>query len=437
MLNKFESTINSDFPDFKQKNIFVAISAGKDSMTLSHLLNQLQVKHTLLHCNFKLRGTESNEDEAFVLAYAQHLKLKIETKIFDTRKFAEINKLSIQEAARNLRYKWFNEYLKDDNSLLLTAHHLDDSIETFFINLLRGTGFNGIAGVPKLNNKIYRPLLSFSLDDILRYIDDNNIEYREDSSNQETKYLRNQIRHNLMPLLLNLEPNFKVKMENFFEEIINQKKWTNEQVKHQLAAAEIGMSTDPIYSLEKLVQFDKLVLLWGFKKFGMKRSILIEFTSFLTASTGSIFNTKTHSFLIDRGNLMIAPLHSILDQSEHVIADFPALLQLNNTELSLEIIPGNQFILSNNPLFIDADSVEFPLIVRIWRHSDRIQPFGLTGTKLVSDILIDNKISKFQKIQTLVLIDNNGTLIAIPGITISENHKISSDSKRILQIRIM
>ena len=205
--------------DIKNVTVYLAISGGVDSMVLSKLLSILKIKHTLLHCNFNLRRHESDEDEAFLLDYANKNNIKLQVKHFDTSNIAKQQKLTIQECARNLRYDWFNTYLNEANSILLTAHHLDDSIETFFINILRGTGLKGISGIGSGKNKIFRPLLPFSKEEVKNYAIENQIAFREDSSNKSDNYLRNDLRHNFVPQFKSLTTSLNAKMASLFDEL--------------------------------------------------------------------------------------------------------------------------------------------------------------------------------------------------------------------------
>ncbi|MFT4601911.1 MAG: tRNA(Ile)-lysidine synthase, partial [Arenicella sp.] len=223
MLELFSKYFKKDFPEQEKYTFYLAISGGKDSMVLSHLLIQAGIDHKLLHCNFNLRSAESDQDQKFVENHSVEHGLELKIKSFDTTKESEKRNINIQLTARDLRYEWFNTILDLDEhkkSILLTAHHLDDSIETFFINLLRGTGLKGLSGIPKRNGSTYRPLLDFALSDILTFVDSHKIDYRQDSSNNENKYLRNKIRHSLIPLVEQLSPEIRKKFKALFKESI-------------------------------------------------------------------------------------------------------------------------------------------------------------------------------------------------------------------------
>jgi tRNA(Ile)-lysidine synthase len=215
MLEKFQNHIHFYFPYLKGKKLLLATSGGIDSMVLVHLLLKLNSKVGIAHCNFKLRGNESDADENFVKQFAKENQIPFHTISFQTEKYATENKLSIQLAARKLRYDWFNEVLaKKKYDYITTAHHLDDQVETFLINFTRGTGLDGLTGIPSQNGKIIRPLLPFSREEIETFAQEKDIKWREDSSNSSNKYLRNKLRHDIIPILKELNSSFLDSFQN-------------------------------------------------------------------------------------------------------------------------------------------------------------------------------------------------------------------------------
>ena len=207
MLNNFQNHINQNLSFLNKSRLLIAISGGLDSVVLTHLCHQLKLNIALAHCNFNLRGNESDGDEEFVLQLAEDLDLEVFIESFETEDYAKTYKLSTQMAARELRYNWFEELAEQLNfDFILTAHHADDNLETFLINLSRGTGLDGLMGIPEVNNKIVRPLLTFSREDIETYAKTNKLTWREDSSNASNKYLRNKLRHDVIPVLKEINP---------------------------------------------------------------------------------------------------------------------------------------------------------------------------------------------------------------------------------------
>src|SRR5690606_15994393 len=200
MLSNFNKHLLENFSFIRQKRLLIACSGGMDSVVLTHLMKTLNFEIGLAHCNFSLRGKESDDDERFVIGLAKKMEISVFAETFDTKKYAEEHKISIQMAARDLRYAWFSEILINFNyEYLLTAHHLDDDLETFFINISRGTGLSGLTGIPSENTRILRPLLDFSRMEIAQYAEDNNLKWREDSSNKKSDYLRNMLRWEVLP----------------------------------------------------------------------------------------------------------------------------------------------------------------------------------------------------------------------------------------------
>lgn len=436
MLEKFEHNVDSKFPYLRTGKIYLAISGGKDSMTLSHLLIKSKINHTLLHCNFKLRGKESDDDENFLTEYAAKNNLEIFVKHFDTYQISSDQKLSIQECARNLRYEWFRIFLDEhETAYLLTAHHLDDSIETFFINLFRGTGFRGLSGIPVSSNQIIRPLSEFTSEEIYKYIDSNEIEYRSDSTNAKKDYQRNKIRHDLMPLLAEMEPELHSKMKSLFEELNDLKEEIDLEVQNFKEQHAKGQQEKIIYPVSVIQRCSAIFREQLFRTENIYRKNSQEFSKFLTSSTGAQFYTSSHQFLIDRENLIVAPKVNSHHESFTMVHSLPFTTFCGNKNISFS--KKTEFLLEKNNSAIqqvDASKIVLPLTIRKWQNADKIQPLGMSGVKLISDILIDKKIDRFEKENCLVLIDSENKMLALLGLVIDERFKISEKTTNILEI---
>lgn len=436
MLKKFQSLVDEKFAFLRSGRLYLAISGGKDSMTLSALLKESGIKHVLLHCNFQLRGKESDQDEQFLLDYAAKNELEIHIRKFNTSQLAETEKLSIQECARKLRYEWFGTFLdQHEDAYLLTAHHLDDSIETFFINLLRGTGFRGLSGIPVNENRLVRPLSDFTAEEIYHYLDEKQLDYRSDSSNAKRDYLRNKIRHELIPVLADMEPHFRQKMEALFGELTDLKGYISNQIgAYQQRQQTLGIG-DGNYQLEALKGCHPFFLEQLFRPYGVHRKNAPEFLKFLHASSGAQFRTQAFHFLIDRENLKIAP---------HVENSGSVYLEINELshklpleEINVELKRTRQQIpapVLKTMQQLDAAKVHFPLVIRTWQPGDKMKPLGMTGNKLISDILIDKKINRFDKMHQLVLLDANGRIINLLGLVVSEEVKIDNSTVETIDI---
>ena len=412
----------------KGDKLILAISGGADSVALAYLLKQLEYDFTMAHCNFGLRNKESDADEVFVKKLAKKLGVKCFTKSFETLKFATENKISIQIAARDLRYDWF-ENLRQKLRLdfILTSHHRDDDIETFFINLLRGTGIKGMLGVPQKKGSIVRPLLFTKKNEIYDFLKKNKIEYREDSSNKDDKYLRNKIRLQLIPLLEQMNPSFKETLTKEMDYLSGISEVYFAQIgskKEQLLKQEMDYLTISIAELKKLNPL-QTYLYELLNPFGFLN--VQDICNALEVQPGKQFFSATHRITIDRKQLIIQAIQEVekvelqIDESEKECFS-PIHLGFTITE---------NFNIQNDLTIamLDYDKLEFPLILRKWKKGDFFFPLGMKGTKKLSDFFIDNKISIPEKEQIWVLCSTD-EIIWVVGMRISERFKISEKTKK-------
>lgn len=428
MLDMFKSEIDK-LPISPNSEVYLAISGGVDSVVLSTLLSKFKINHTLLHCNFKLRKEESNEDENFVIAHAKKHHLKCHIKSFDTKKIATELKLTTQECARKLRYDWFDTFLSQKKSILLTAHHLDDSIETFFINLLRGTGLKGLTGINNGQNNIYRPLLRFNKLEILAYARENEIAYREDSSNSSDAYLRNKLRHHFIPNLKSIGHGFDTKMSTLLNELKN----TEDFIASFINPLKSKIESENQIEISDLEVIPKFMWYKLFVRFGLTRNHNEELIKLSRSITGSVFESKTHTLLNNRGTLIISK--SIKHESINI------LIQSNQRKT---ILPGSELRInlinetetpkfSSNVAFLDADKIKWPLTIRNWAIGDKIIPFGFNQKKLVSKVLKDKKLNQFQK-ENQFVIESDSEIIWVVDLMISNPFSIQKTTKRIIKI---
>lgn len=432
MLETFRNQLLRDLPNVKACNIYLAISGGKDSMTLSHLLLNLNIKHSLLHCNFQLRDEESDLDEEFLLEYAKNNELDIIVKKFNTKVESRNYNNNIQLTARELRYEWFKEFA-DKDTFILTAHHSDDSIETFFINLLRGTGIKGATGIQKYNGIIYRPLLNFSSLEIKNYVYANNIVYREDSSNNSLLYRRNQIRHEVLPLLESISNNSNKKITSYLSDTAEIQDYLALEAERIFRSKLIVKNNYSQIKLDDLNGINKVIKKTFFSNYGINRNKFSEFIKFIGSKTGSKFITKTHIFYIDREVLLIQNFLSTKTlEARYFVNSVPYII---DDRMSLESISAaNVEIASPSKHFLDHDKVKFPITIRSWKKGDKIIPLGMSNSKLVSDVLIDNKLNPIEKNSILVGVNSDQSIIFISQICISEKVKISRETVSILVI---
>jgi tRNA(Ile)-lysidine synthase len=428
LLEAFKKYVTSKKWFNKNEPILVALSGGIDSVVLVDLLNSLNYNISLAHCNFKLRGKESDKDEEFCKLLAEKHKVKIHLNHFETTSYAKTNKQSVQEAARELRYNWFEELVNNHHyKYVLTAHHLNDQIETFFINMLRGTGLKGLIGIPEKNKKVLRPLLSFPRSDIENYAKQCKLKFRVDASNDDIHYQRNFIRLNIVPGLKSHFPGFETR---FYENLNN--------LKEDLAIIEDYVDEKrKIYRLNPnqpcSIQINELlnenhvryICYQLLKPFNFNSS---QVTGILKCigkeiKTGKYFNSKSHTLLINRTEILIEPL--ITEIKPIIINSFNDLkktpfLRVESCKKINKTAP--------NELMIHKSSFQFPLTIRSYKTGDKFKPFGMKGFKLVSDFYRDSKLSMFDKKSTLLLINGNNEIVWVIGQRSDERYRVMNKS---------
>ena len=434
MLQKFQSHIFQNFPFLSGKKLLLATSGGLDSMVMVDLFRKLSFEIAIAHCNFQLRGVESFEDQNFVQNYAESNEIKLFVTQFDTEAFAKDYKLSTQVAARELRYNWFHELLETEKfDYVLTAHHADDNLETFLINLVRGTGLDGLTGIPAQNENVIRPLLIFSRQEIEQYAKVNNIDWREDSSNASDKYLRNKIRHNLIPILKELNTDFLSsfhKTQVYLQESKTMVEDASIMV-YQQVAKEIG--EDIHFDLNKLQQLPnyKSYLYQWLREFGF--SAWDDIYDLVESQSGKQVFSNEFRLLKNRGFLILSPIN-IEDKKEeyYIFKDQKEIDSPLNLSFSKVADIG---IGSNRAIFVDEDKLHFPLVLRRWKEGDSFQPFGMEGkSKKVSKIFKDEKLSLIDKENTWLLCSDD-KIIWIIGIRQDERFKIEKTTKNRIQIQ--
>jgi tRNA(Ile)-lysidine synthase len=435
MLAKLKNHLAQRFPFLENKKLFLAVSGGLDSMVMTHLLHQLHYEIAILHCNFQLRGIESFADQKFVQDFAEANEIPLFVTQFDTVAFAKDYKLSTQIAARELRYSWFYEQLESENyDYILTAHHADDNLETFLINLSRGTGLEGLTGIPEQNEKIVRPLLIFSREEIENYAKENNIQWREDSSNASDKYLRNKIRHNLVPLLKELNPNFIAsfqKTETYLQEAQEMVEDAAIMVYQQVARQEGEDIHFDLNQLKKLPNYKSYLYQW-LHEFGF--SAWEDIYDLVESQSGKQVFAPEFRLLKNRDFLILSPISSVNDEAEYWIeknqkeVNFPLNLTLCNT--------GDISTTENTAIFVDEDKLQFPLVLRHWKEGDSFHPFGMQGkSKKVSKLFKDEKLSLIEKENTWLLCSDK-QIVWVIGIRQDERFKIENTTKNILKIQL-
>ncbi|MES2837658.1 MAG: tRNA lysidine(34) synthetase TilS [Bacteroidota bacterium] len=433
LTNKLHAIFKKLEPEFSSSNYLLAVSGGRDSVALAHLLAENKIKFTIAHCNFQLRGEESNQEEEFVKLLAETLNVKILTKKFDTQIFAETEKISIQEAARKLRYNWFFEVLEKENfTKLITAHHADDDVETFLINLQRGSGIKGLAGIPDNNDKVLRPLLQVSRKEIDVYIVQNTIAFKEDSSNQSDKYLRNAFRLKLVPYLEQNYPDLLNGLQNTLP-VLKQNKALFESLLHEKKSQLIQKSND-VFTIkfeELLSQKEPLYLLYELiTDFGFNFESAQNVFDSITSSETKHFYSENYFITKNRTNFSIQVIQNKKSECNEFLID-KELTQLNSPiSVKFDVLKSVElinFTANSNIQYLDFEKLKFPLLLRKARVGDKFKPLGMQGYKKLSDFFIDLKFSENQKQNTWVL-ESNSQIVCIVNHRISDDFKITKST---------
>lgn len=421
----------------------VALSGGADSVALLLALKKLGYNIEAAHCNFHLRGEESDRDEDFCKKLCHKLDIKLHLAHFDTQTNASLHGISIEMAARNLRYNYFEALLKDINaSAVCVAHHKDDSAETLLLNLVRGTGIEGLTGIKSKNNRIVRPFLCVRRNEIINYLEQQNQSFVIDSSNLVNDVQRNKIRLDVMPLLQTINPLVVEHLNQtggYVEEATAILNTTLEQMQDRVVLLKTEEQT--IVDIERLEkeQSSNYLLWYILKNYDFNTAQIKQISYGLKTSVGRVWESATHALTINNNKIIVEPLFTCDTKEYHLIEE--GLYHLNS-KLSIEIKKEPYSIdsgFSKDPkdIWIDADKVVFPLSVRLIKEGDRMVPLGMKGSKLISDMLTDTKVSYFDRQRQYVLLNNDQQIIWLLGRRIDDRYKITSSTKTVLKIKLL
>ncbi len=443
MLKSFQEFINKEKLFNAEDKILLAVSGGPDSVVMCELFCQSEYNFAIAHCNFHLRGTESDDDEKFVKNLSEKYKVPYYNVNFNTNDYAKDKKISIEMAARDLRYEWFEEVLKKENyDYIATGHHLDDQIETLFINLLRGTGIAGLHGILPKQNHCVRPLLFTFRKDIEVFIKENNLLYRQDSSNKSLKFTRNKIRHIIIPELEKINPDFKKSITNTIKYIkgteIIYKNFV-EQKRKEIFHIKNDRIYIPINEIKKLNPVN--TFLYEFlMPYNFNSSVVDDIIKSLDDISGKQFFSFSHRLIKDRENLIITKKTSDIKLIRYFINKNTLVIE-NPIKLKITRIrwiknDRNVTISEDkNIASIDFDKLKFPLKIRKWEQGDYFYPLGTKCKKKLSDFFIDNKFSIIDKENVWLLCSAN-RIIWIIGHRIDNRFKITSNTRNIYQIEV-
>ena len=435
MLKEFLAVIRKRKLFTPTDKLLLAVSGGIDSMVLLDLLVKGTCNIAVAHCNFTLRGTESNEDEKFVKDTCEKLKLGCFTKTFDTKKYATDNSISTQMAARELRYKWFEKLISEHSfDYLITAHHLNDSLETSLFNFTKGTGIAGLRGILVKKGKLVRPLLDFSKSAVVQYAEENNIKWHEDVSNSSTVYKRNLIRKEVVPILKKINPSLESsflltsKRLRSLETLLEKE---TRKFKDSFKYERDHIFIDKVdFHDQEWVVLEKTLTEYGFNYDHLQNTLDILNDDVLS---GKQFESDTHFLNIDRECVIISSKlendHQILELDEEKGG------KLNDHTITCKITVDVSY--SKNPKIakLDFDLLKFPLRLRYWEEGDKFQPLGMSGKKKLSDFMIDAKIPLNLKKRIMVLLSEN-KIVWVVGHRIDERFKISSNTNKAYSLAI-
>ncbi|AMR30470.1 tRNA(Ile)-lysidine synthetase [Mucilaginibacter sp. PAMC 26640] len=430
------------FIDFVEQNtlfgtttkLLAAVSGGMDSVLMAHLLGSAGYHFGITHCNFMLRGDDANADQEFTRQLAQQLGVSFHTVNFDTRLYATENKISIQMAARDLRYQWFQQLCQTAGyEAVALAHHQNDTIETILLNLTRGTGIAGLHGILPKNGTLVRPLLFLTRGEIEDVVRNEQLAYVEDSSNASTKYARNKIRHQVIPLLKALNPNieqtFENNLRNFreLEQLLND---TIAELKHKMLVQhgeDIHISIPSIHQLSP----KRLLLFKLLQPFGFVDNVVDDLLTALDKHSGRIFESAGHLLLVDRGELILTK-KKVVSNDNRLVNESDQ--QVTYGQYRLTVLPNHQsLIIKDNPLAVSVPSVKliYPLMLRAWQQGDTFKPLGMNTRQKLSDFFIHQKVPLHLKQLVPILVNGNGEIIWIGGYRPDERYKVDNNTEKV------
>ncbi len=441
MFQRFKEFIGKNNLFGPADKILLAVSAGMDSVTLVKLFHTAGYNFALAHCNFCLRGDESDEDELFVRKLAEQYDVPLFIKPFNTSSYARANGISIQMAARELRYQWFEELIKISGyDYYATGHHLDDVVETFFVNLTRGTGISGLTGISPKKGHLVRPLLYAYRQDIENYIKENKLLYREDSSNLEEKYMRNKLRRKVIPLFKQLNPSFNIDIiqtidrlketETIFRCAVDEKR--KSLIKYESDRVKIPIEEILLLTPVRTYLYEFL------SPYSFNAAIVNEIIETLEDQPGKIFYSATHQLVLDRKYLIITRIEKDKENKETLLINADTTEIYEPVHLKLSLLPAEEFRIRDRTdlAYLDNEKLTFPLMLRKWKKGDYFYPLGMKGKKKISDFLIDNKVPLTDK-KNIWLLCSGKDIAWVVGHRIDDRYKITPLTREIFFLELL
>ncbi len=457
LLSAFQNTIKKQNLFSPKDKLLLAVSGGVDSVVLCELCKQAGYDFVIAHCNFKLRDKESERDAAFVQSLAEKYGTSFFVKDFETEAYATENKISIQEAARELRYGWFAELVNSQLSIvnsetaetpihhspltihLLTAHHADDNAETVAMNFFRGTGLHGLTGIPVKTGFVRRPLLEFSKEDLLAFAKEHHLDFVEDSSNQSSKYTRNYFRNEIIPAISKVYPQVKENLQdniNRFKEIEKLYQFSVGELKKKLCKQKGEEIHIPFRELMKYSS--KALIFEIISHYGFAEKQVEEVVKLGTSDSGKYIESPLHTYRIikHRHWFIISPVRSTISENI-IINEGIRNLEFGIGRLCIEVAPNSQSQIPNSSFMasLDLKEISFPLLLRKWKTEDYFYPLGMKKKKKLSRFLIDQKLSKSDKEQVWV-IESDLRIIWVVGHRIDERCKVTEKTEMVLRLEV-
>ena len=437
MLDQFKAYINRCKLIAEGDRLVLALSGGIDSMVLANLLLKMKVDFAVAHCNFHLRGKESDGDEQFVREFAEKNGIQCFINHFDTERYAAEQGISIEMAARDLRYAWFEELRQQlGYDKIAVAHHADDQSETFFINLLRGAGLRGLKGMQPKNGVIIRPLLWASQEQIRQYAIENGIKWREDHTNAETVYLRNRIRNQLLPVFDELQLDARQGLYKSLEHLSAENELYRELLKEKLNQiierhGEIQNIPHSAFSIPHSAF--QLLFEW-LRQYNFNTDQCHFIFEAMETGIGNKYFSPTYQLVIGRNELQLSEIKIVEDkeiqielEEEEIIS--PIHLCFSKFENTSDFTIDK----SSEVAQLDFDKIQFPLALRHWRHGDRFHPLGMKGSKLLSDFFVDQKFTEAQKRNVFLLVSADNQILWVVGLRIDDRFKVTMETKSVFQ----
>ncbi len=441
MLEQFRGFIDENVLLSEKGKVILAVSGGIDSVVLADLFYQADISCIIAHCNFQLRGQESDHDEDFVRNLAVKYGYEVRIRKFDAKQEAEQDNQSVQMVARELRFNWFDELLVEpDLEFVATGHHFDDQVETFFINLLRGTGVSGLRGMLARQGKVIHPLLFATREQIEEYARQRGLPFREDQSNKTLKYKRNQIRHNLLPAIEKVAPHYRNSFRKTFRYLRHDEIMLKSLVNRTMS--EITQNDEEVLYVNKSqlqnIPDKEYIMPYWLQQYGFHEDIAIKLLESLPGLSGKQFFSHSHRITVDREYLILESYHEKADGRVYYVYPETGYVTSPISLVFKRQPKDRNFVLTkaSDVALLDYNRLEFPLEIRRWRKGDAFMPLGMTGMKKVSDFFTDIKLSVPGKENSWLMFSANGDLVWVMGHRIDHRYRITGETSEILKIEL-